>query len=85
MTRHDPRRETLPALIAGERSRDAAPPSARLSGAFGAQLLGQPGQRRGLKGGAPVLAAARGAYLSAEFAGANDRRPTAGLLKVASI
>ena len=53
--------------------------------AFDAQVFGQPGQRRGLKGGAPVLAAARGAYLAAEFTGAADRRPTPGLVKVRQV
>lgn len=52
---------------------------------FEAQLLGQPYQRRGLRGGAPVLEAARGAYLSAEYAGEGDRRPAPGLLTVREI
>ncbi len=81
MTSRPLRNSTLPALIVGERSRDT---SAR-AGAFDAQLLGQPGQRRGLRGGAPVIASARGAYLSAEFAGAADRRPAPGLVRIACI
>lgn len=52
---------------------------------FEAQRLGQPGQKRGLRGGPPLLEAARGAYLSAEFAGQGDRRPTPGLLAVREI
>jgi hypothetical protein len=47
---------------------------------FAAQLIGQDGQRRGLRGGAPVLDAARSAYLGAEYSGENDRRPSSGLL-----
>ncbi|CAN5177522.1 hypothetical protein BH09PSE2_BH09PSE2_26570 [soil metagenome] len=81
MTPQDTRKNTLPAVIAGERSRDTG---AR-AGVFGAQLLGQPGQRRGLKGGAPVIASARDAYLSAEYAGAADRRPAPGLVKIAIV
>lgn len=46
--------------------------------AFAAQLLGQPGQKRGLKGGPPVLGAARSAYLGAEYSGAAERRPAPG-------
>jgi hypothetical protein len=47
---------------------------------YAAQLLGQDGQRRGLRGGAPVLDAARSAYLGAEYCGENDRRPSSGLI-----
>lgn len=45
---------------------------------YAAQLLGQKGGRKGLKGGPPVLNAARGAYLETEYSGENDRRPTPG-------
>jgi hypothetical protein len=44
-------------------------------------VLGQDGRRRGLKGGPETLEAARSAYLSTEYSGANDRRPKAGLVK----
>ena len=49
--------------------------------AFAAQMMGQTGQRRGLKGGPPVLDAARATYLGAEYSGEKERRPAAGLLK----
>jgi hypothetical protein len=49
-------------------------------GVFDAQLIGQDGAKRGLKGGASVLDAARTAYLDAEFSGEADRRPPTGLL-----
>lgn len=49
------------------------PPSA-----FAAQVLGQAGQKRGLKGGAPVLDSARTTYLGREYSGRHDRRPTPG-------
>jgi hypothetical protein len=46
--------------------------------AFAAQLLGQSGRKRGLKGGQPVLVGARSAYLEAEFSGPSDRRVAVG-------
>ena len=45
---------------------------------FAAQLLGQPGIRRGLRGGPETLDAARSTYLGNEFSGPNDRRPPPG-------
>ena len=45
---------------------------------FAAQVLGQKGQKRGLKGGTPVLDAARSTYLGAEYSGKRDRRPRVG-------
>ncbi len=52
---------------------------------FTAQMIGQTGVRRGLKGGPPVLKQARSAYLETEFSGPNDRRPPAGLLRKTEI
>lgn len=71
-------------LYAGEP--EARPSSPRRSrdrsglALYAAQLLGQDGARRGLKGGEPVLQAARCAYLGAEWRGVGDRRPTPGVL-----
>ncbi|WP_436356178.1 hypothetical protein [Brevundimonas sp. CEF1] len=45
---------------------------------FAAQVLGQKGQKRGLKGGPTVLDAARSTYLGAEYSGKRDRRPRVG-------
>ncbi len=45
---------------------------------FTAQLYGQSGQKRGLKGGQPVLKEARSAYLEAEWSGVDDRRGLSG-------
>lgn len=42
--------------------------------AFAAQLLGQPGEKRGLRGGPEVIDGARSAYLQTEFTGPGDRR-----------
>ena len=46
-----------------------------------AQRLGQATSRRGLRGGQPVLDAARTAYLSTQWSGEHDRRPEPGLLR----
>ena len=54
------------------------PPSDGSAAIFAAQMMGQTGQRRGLKGGQPVLDAARSAYLETEHSGANERRPKPG-------
>ena len=45
---------------------------------YTAQVLGQTGQKRGLKGGPPVLEQARSAYLGAAYSGRSDRRPRPG-------
>ena len=55
--------------------RPAADPGAT---AFAAQMIGQTGQRKGLKGGPPVRGAARSTYLGTEYSGLNERRPGAG-------
>ena len=46
--------------------------------AFAAQMLGQGGQRNGIKGGPTVMDAARSTYLNAEYAGEKERRPPVG-------
>ena len=43
-----------------------------------AHLLGQDGQKRGLKGGQEVLEKARSTYLEREYSGRFDRRPRKG-------
>jgi hypothetical protein len=78
--------ETLPVPAGPATTRD--PGGAKpLDGqsAFAAQLLGQPGVKRGLRGGPAVIDAARSAYLEAEYSGPADRRPGKGLLKKAEI
>ena len=44
-------------------------------------MMGQTGQRRGIKGGPPVLNAARSAYLGREHSGPTERRPAPGKAK----
>ena len=58
-----------------------SPPADPGAAVFAAPMLGQTGQRRGLKGGPPVLDAARSAYLGTEHSGAAERRPQPGRAK----
>ena len=51
------------------------PPSAA---EFDAQLLGQDGQKRGLRGGAAVIDSASATYNRVEWSGAKDRRTGKG-------
>ncbi len=62
---------------------DPARPAASLGpeAAFAAQLIGQGGQRNGIRGGPPVMGAARSSYLGNEYSGDNDRRPPTGKAK----
>ena len=46
--------------------------------AFAAQILGQGGQKRGLRGGPPALKRAGASYLGAEWSGPADRRSPPG-------
>jgi hypothetical protein len=57
------------------------PPADPGAAVFAAQMMGQTGQRRGLKGGPPVLDAARSAYLGTEHSGTAERRPQPGRAK----
>jgi hypothetical protein len=77
-------RMPVPTGAAQHREPPGPPPGDRQS-AFAAQLLGQPGVKRGLRGGPEVIDAARSAYLEAEYSGPADRRPSKGLLKKAEI
>lgn len=76
----------LPAIIEGAHAEEIAdPPPADGYSTFAAQMYGQTGQKRGLRGGQPVIDAARAAYLEAEYSGPDDRRPPKGLLKKTEI
>lgn len=64
---------------------EAPPPPAiarpqRPEAAFAAQLLGQDGQRRGLRGGRETLDRARNVYNRIEYSGSADRRAPKGHL-----
>lgn len=62
------------------------PTSDRLntSAGFKAQILSG-GELRGLKGGLPLLKAAKKTYLTNEYSGENDRRPKPGQIKIKDI
>jgi hypothetical protein len=75
----------LPAIIEGEEAAPPPPPHAEAPAAFFAQLLGQSGQKRGLRGGAPVIDAARQAYVKTEWSGRIDRRTQTGQMKKTEI
>lgn len=66
------------ALVPAEPASPPPEPEQPSPTAFAAQLLGQDGQKRGLKGGQAVLDQARSTYLSAEYSGSADRRPPKG-------
>ncbi|MFN4295346.1 MAG: hypothetical protein ACK4FB_00765 [Brevundimonas sp.] len=66
------------AALSDEPPASPTPPNPSQPSAFAAQMIGQTGARKGLKGGPPVLDAARGSYMGAEYSGAGDRRPKPG-------
>jgi len=76
--------QNLPAVIVQPQDRaaeTAAPvvePPASAAAVFAAQMLGQDGQKRGLRGGPETLDKARTSYLGTEWSGHADRRPKAG-------
>lgn len=79
-------RDLVPVGKVVDETPDPASPAASTApadpaAAFAAQMYGQTGQRKGLKGGPPVLDAARSTYLGAEYSGEKDRRPPAGLIR----
>jgi hypothetical protein len=90
MTSRAGRRQTDPALAAEPVAELTGPPATLaeqppkpepvMDAAFEAQILGQPGVKRGLRGGQPVLDQARAAYLGAEYSGPADRRPPSGVV-----
>jgi len=85
-----PSRDLVPVGEVEDQPRDAADPAGAArarpetpgsAAAFAAQLMGQGGQRNGIKGGPPVLDAARSTYLGAEYSGEKERRPPVGTAK----
>ena len=73
-------RSNLPAVIAGAATTKVVPAGPGLDqvAEFTAQLIGQGGVKRGLRGGAETLDKARSSYLGAEWSGQADRRPPTG-------
>ena len=74
---------TLPVVAGPVRTRErtaATDPAAKAAAAFAAHVMGQTGQKRGLRGGPQVLDHARSTYLGAEWSGHADRRPAKGVI-----
>ncbi|MDP3660341.1 hypothetical protein [Phenylobacterium sp.] len=70
----------LPVPVSAPSVDAAPPPQAPADGAavFAAQLLGQDGQKRGLRGGPATLDAAKSSYARTEWSGSADRRARRG-------
>ena len=66
------------APVKHDQVRPAAAKTDMASATFAAQLPGQPGAKRGLRGGPEVIDGARSAYLQTEFLGPGDRRRAKG-------
>ena len=60
-------------VVSDVRYHDPEPPSV-----FAAQLIGQHGQKRGLRAGPVHIDAANGAYKKIEWSGSKDRRAVVG-------
>jgi hypothetical protein len=82
--RHETDEDTV-FVVEDEAPPPPRPPRREGFAAFAAQIIGQPGQKRGLRGGQEVLDTARSTYLGTEYSGEADRRPKAGLLKKTNI
>ena len=61
------------------------PPEADAKPILSAHLIGQEGQKRGLRGGPETLSKAKAAYLTAEWSGPTDRRNRAGVMSKTKI
>ena len=74
--------QTLPALLNSQPEAESSAASGQRQGYafFNAQVMGQGGQRRGVRAGPLAIEAAQGAYLEREYSGPSDRRPAAGIL-----
>ena len=82
--RHETDEETV-FVVEEEAPPPPRPPRREGFAAFAAHVMGQSGQKRGLRGGQEVLDTARSTYLGTEYSGEADRRPKAGLLKKTNI
>ena len=65
-------------VITAPAADEPAPPQTPGPAAFTAQVMGQGGQKRGLRGGPATLDHARTTYLETEWSGPADRRPAPG-------
>lgn len=68
----------LPVPVDAPRTVHEPEPAAPAAAVFAAQLLGQDGQKRGLKAGPQVIDTAQTSYNRAEWSGSKDRRTPKG-------
>ena len=68
-------------VVAGPAVTHEPEQAADAASVFSAQLMGQDGQKRGLRGGQKVIGAAHTAYASTEWSGPVDRRTRKGGVK----
>ena len=84
-SRHEDEEEVVSTVDDEDERPAPSPPRREGFAAFAAHLMGQVGQKRGLRGGQEVLDTARSTYLGTEYSGPADRRPKAGLIKKTNI
>lgn len=72
-----PPERQLPAIATTPVHEEPEPPKAS-EAAYAAQVMGQGGQKRGLRGGKETLDRARATYLETEYSGPADRRLASG-------
>jgi hypothetical protein len=75
--RPEPEIENLPVAVGSSRTIPRPPPPDP-EAAFAAHLLGQDGQKRGLRAGPGLIETARQLYNHVEWSGSNDRRARKG-------
>lgn len=88
MIETDKNPRNLPVPLKDEHPREHRRQASRISGTtatYEAQIIGQPGRKRGLRGGEEVLKQARSSYLETEYSGPADRRPPKGRLRQTEI
>ncbi|QUD90843.1 hypothetical protein KCG34_18615 [Phenylobacterium montanum] len=67
----------MPAIATTPVREEPEPPKVS-EAAYAAQMMGQGGHKRGLRGGKETLDRARATYLGTEYSGAADRRLATG-------
>jgi hypothetical protein len=74
--------QTLPVFLDTEPKAETSAASEARQGdaAFNAQLMGQGGQRRGIRAGLKAVETWQGAYQEREYSGPSDRRLPTGIL-----
>ena len=75
---HEAEAPNLPVPVDAPRTVHEPEPPAPAAAVFAAQLLGQDGQKRGLKAGPEAIDTAQTSYNRAEWSGAKDRRAPKG-------